>query len=1062
MATTMEPSRPPSPPPPAAPSPPPAVPLRSKVSPKVPPPSYAAVDHPSPAAPIQPSTVVVGGIRVAQHKEILSENHRNSSPSFKALSNDLSELLVKNLSIKRGETCAERCANNVVGAEDPSAANNCVVALCENSESDSLHLINRKPNRNSLCDTFSSVNKLIKLKRVSSDSSGNLSGYTKFHSGNIHSINPPPQAKFKRVEISVQQLPSECVAPRKNIIVNQFEQLVPDESDSVHLLLESKPGSRRSLTTEDQQHQQQCLTEEQGELAKKIVDSENCDNLAVKVRRRVHHPSRGGTRGAVSTLESVEEEHYKRRSLQWPLGLSDWGGSGIETATTIIADEADVDGVGEERKRKHPFRHSWNAPGYDLLLEEERRTDSRKDFASIVHNLAGLRSTLTNGGTQESASLLEPPIGGPKPSMVPGGGGGGGGGNGGVDRSGRRSTASCVPSSPVVPSVEASHTVSLGGPVPRKRRLEAFLKSLVGRRPSKEPLSTTTSPPPVLPIPPQSTTALATPPLLPSPEIKISLSPSEHNLVEMTRSRLNISTTSLSSVHQKLWSVVPLLKKDVSCNSLASPKSVPLLGSQSTAGLRKCETVLALTNSTQVVEPIKPQNRLRNCDSVATCSRCSSLLSLAAVGSRYSLNLSNGGFVAVNGTANTVGLIQPNTTGQSKHVGSLLRLTKTSSGSSSSSSSPCASSSYPSASSNSTGTSSSSSSGSRVSVTSKAAMLAPPSPTFVSGVPLVALVPAASSALNPIVKFTCKLCLGEYSAENLTRISQCDCSFCTECMTAYIEFEISEGAYEVSCPDAMCPAQGIITIGEIATLASPSLVEKHHRYRLNREVELDKFRTWCPKAGCETICLVGQHHSQQSSNLSSDRIVQLQQPSSSNLSSPCAVHCPTCREDFCSGCKKAWHPTMSCEENSRRLAADGQTDAFGIPFDNDLIKCCPMCTVPIEKDEGCAQMMCKRCKHVFCWYCLASLDDDFLLRHYDKGPCKNKLGHSRASVVWHRAQVIGIFAGFGILLLVASPLLLLAAPCIVCCKCRICSGAAKLEETEVDYDDAAVALQSSR
>lgn len=325
-------------------------------------------------------------------------------------------------------------------------------------------------------------------------------------------------------------------------------------------------------------------------------------------------------------------------------------------------------------------------------------------------------------------------------------------------------------------------------------------------------------------------------------------------------------------------------------------------------------------------------------------------------------------------------------------------------------------------------------------------------------------VPPSSSALNPTVKFTCKLCLGEHTAENLTRISQCGCSFCTECMTAYIEFEISEGAYEVSCPDAMCPAQGIITIGEITSLASLSLVEKHHRYRLNREVELDKFRTWCPRAGCETICLVGQNqstHSQPNSNSSSDRIVQLP-ASSSNLPSPCAVHCPTCLEDFCSGCKKPWHPTMSCEENTRRLAADGQTDALGIPFDNDLIKCCPMCAVPIEKDEGCAQMMCKRCKHVFCWYCLASLDDDFLLRHYDKGPCKNKLGHSRASVVWHRAQVIGIFAGFGILLLVASPLLLLAAPCIVCCKCRICSGAAKLEETEVDYDDAAVALQSQR
>jgi len=36
-------------------------------------------------------------------------------------------------------------------------------------------------------------------------------------------------------------------------------------------------------------------------------------------------------------------------------------------------------------------------------------------------------------------------------------------------------------------------------------------------------------------------------------------------------------------------------------------------------------------------------------------------------------------------------------------------------------------------------------------------------------------------------------------------------------------------------------------------------------------------------------------------------------------------------------------------------------------------------------------------------------------------------------------QVIGIFAGFAILLLVASPLLLVAAPCLICCKCRACS-----------------------
>jgi E3 ubiquitin-protein ligase RNF144 len=53
-------------------------------------------------------------------------------------------------------------------------------------------------------------------------------------------------------------------------------------------------------------------------------------------------------------------------------------------------------------------------------------------------------------------------------------------------------------------------------------------------------------------------------------------------------------------------------------------------------------------------------------------------------------------------------------------------------------------------------------------------------------------------------------------------------------MRTYVEFEISEGAYELSCPDALCSSQGVITLPEISQLASADLVAKHHRYRLNR------------------------------------------------------------------------------------------------------------------------------------------------------------------------------------------------------------------------------------
>lgn len=53
-------------------------------------------------------------------------------------------------------------------------------------------------------------------------------------------------------------------------------------------------------------------------------------------------------------------------------------------------------------------------------------------------------------------------------------------------------------------------------------------------------------------------------------------------------------------------------------------------------------------------------------------------------------------------------------------------------------------------------------------------------------------------------------------------------------MKAYVEFEICEGAYEISCPDAQCAGQGVITVDEIAQLTTSTLLKKYNRYRLNR------------------------------------------------------------------------------------------------------------------------------------------------------------------------------------------------------------------------------------
>ncbi|XP_069462119.1 E3 ubiquitin-protein ligase RNF144A [Ambystoma mexicanum] len=278
--------------------------------------------------------------------------------------------------------------------------------------------------------------------------------------------------------------------------------------------------------------------------------------------------------------------------------------------------------------------------------------------------------------------------------------------------------------------------------------------------------------------------------------------------------------------------------------------------------------------------------------------------------------------------------------------------------------------------------------------------------------------PTWDLALDPLV--SCKLCLGEFPVEQMTTIAQCQCIFCTMCLKQYVEILIKEGLETtISCPDSRCPKHGHLQEHEIECMVEVDIMEMYKKLQFEREVLLDPCRTWCPSSSCQAVC-------------------QLQEAGPLN---PQLVQCNICDIEFCSACKANWHPGQGCPDNLPITFLPGEAGSVcKIEEDEVPIKRCPKCKVYIERDEGCAQMMCKNCKHAFCWYCLESLDDDFLLIHYDKGPCRNKLGHSRASVIWHRTQVVGIFAGFGLLLLVASPFLLLATPFVLCCKCKCSKG----------------------
>lgn len=90
------------------------------------------------------------------------------------------------------------------------------------------------------------------------------------------------------------------------------------------------------------------------------------------------------------------------------------------------------------------------------------------------------------------------------------------------------------------------------------------------------------------------------------------------------------------------------------------------------------------------------------------------------------------------------------------------------------------------------------------------------------------------------------------------------------------------------------------------------------------EIELDKTRTWCPRAGCETICMVGTAGTASTATtaggattgLAGSAICQMDEsPSTSQSYTPqqdgaqpllsISVHCPSCKDEFCALCKKA-------------------------------------------------------------------------------------------------------------------------------------------------------------
>jgi hypothetical protein len=125
------------------------------------------------------------------------------------------------------------------------------------------------------------------------------------------------------------------------------------------------------------------------------------------------------------------------------------------------------------------------------------------------------------------------------------------------------------------------------------------------------------------------------------------------------------------------------------------------------------------------------------------------------------------------------------------------------------------------------------------------------------------------------------------------------------------------------------------------------LFERYDRQLTHEHLERIEEFVWCAHNGCGS----GQLHDM---GIYSNRMVT----------------CIKCKKQTCAYHRTIWHIGMTCEQydQSKILSGDDNTQIWLKKYS----KKCPKCQISIEKISGCDHMICKRCKHEFCWQCFAN------------------------------------------------------------------------------------------
>ncbi|ORY95727.1 putative ariadne-1 protein-like protein [Syncephalastrum racemosum] len=202
------------------------------------------------------------------------------------------------------------------------------------------------------------------------------------------------------------------------------------------------------------------------------------------------------------------------------------------------------------------------------------------------------------------------------------------------------------------------------------------------------------------------------------------------------------------------------------------------------------------------------------------------------------------------------------------------------------------------------------------------------------------------------VAFTCSICFDDEDVKPVS--AGCGHQFCDGCYTYYIRQKITEEgeSFRICCPHEKCKV--VVPYSLVMQLMDNSVQDRY--CELLRQAFVDDIPTlrWCPAPDCPFA-------------------VECHIPLAALDVVPPAVQC-SCGHRFCFGCDLPDHQPTMCRLAKawlKKCEDDSETANWITTHTKD----CPRCSSAIEKNGGCNHMLCRKCRHEFCWVCYESWYD---------------------------------------------------------------------------------------